>query len=163
MDAITSFDPQLEARLPAAHTLLMSANLALHPAVTRVILHGSRGLAGNFRPDSDIDLSLIIDGPVVTHPANQADLFQAVLEATLTHWHSSVEPDLAVVFDVRSCGLSCFDRERWDGQPCTYGSLDCFGLYKIQKGFNGLVTNTGVDVRRMYPCLKIWQRCIDLH
>ena len=36
--------------------------------------------------------------------------------------------------------------------------VDCFGLYKVQKGFNGILQNAGVQVKRMYPCLKIWQR-----
>lgn len=36
--------------------------------------------------------------------------------------------------------------------------VGCFGLYKLQKGFSGFVENAGIEVRRMYPCLKIWQR-----
>ena len=158
MDTITAFDPQLSEKLPATHTLLMFAHLVEHPAVTRIVLHGSRGLARNYRPESDIDLSLIIDGPVVTHPEDRAGLFREVLETALGSWRSSVEPDLAVVFDIRGCGLKCFDCEHWDGQLCADGGVDCFGLYKIQKGFSGLVDHAGVDARRMHPCLKIWQR-----
>ena len=42
-----------QARLPDTYRLLASANLRLHPRVTQVTLHGSRGLKGGFRPDSD--------------------------------------------------------------------------------------------------------------
>ena len=66
--------------------------------------------------------------------------------------------DLAVLFDIKRCALKCFDRTTWDPNFCRQGGLDCFGLYKVQKGFNGLVTHAGIQVRRIYPCLKIWQR-----
>jgi hypothetical protein len=36
--------------------------------------------------------------------------------------------------------------------------VNCLGLYKTQKGFQGLVTDAGIQVKLMYPCLKIWQR-----
>ena len=52
----------------------------------------------------------------------------------------------------------CFDRKSSDERLCLQGGVDCFGLYKVQKGFKGLVTNTDVQVRLMYPFLKIWQR-----
>jgi hypothetical protein len=54
--------------------------------------------------------------------------------------------------------LKCFDRTAWDEHLCPLGGVDCFGLYKIQKGFNGFVTNAGVQVKKMYPCLTIWRR-----
>lgn len=142
------------AALPAAHALLASANLSVHPAVQRVILHGSRGPAGTYRPDSDIDLSLLIDPP----PADEDDCLQAVFETTFQQWRAPVEPDLAVIFESRACGLVCFDIPQWDPAVCRLGGRDCFGLYKAQKGFHGRVTGAGVEVRRMYPCLKIWQR-----
>ena len=81
-----------------------------------------------------------------------------ISEVTLSNWRGAVEADLAVVFDLRGCGLKCFDRGVWDDQLCAENGVDCFGLYKTQKGFSGMVTNAGVQVRRMYPCLKIWQR-----
>jgi hypothetical protein len=125
--------------------------------VSRVVLHGSRGLAGGCRPDSDIDLSLIIDAPQDSNIERQ---LQNVLETTLAAWYADVELDLAVVFDIRGCDLKCFDQRTGNEQICRLGGIDCFGLYKTQKGFSGLVTNAGIQVKLMYPCLKIWQRPI---
>jgi hypothetical protein len=81
-----------------------------------------------------------------------------VTETTLRHWHAPVEVDLAVIFDIQTCGLKCFDQTAWDQNFCQRGGVDCFGLYKIQKGFQGLVTGAGIQVKLIYPCLKIWQR-----
>jgi hypothetical protein len=150
-----NFQPYFAKALPESHNLIMSANLRLHPAVSRVTLHGSRGLAGSFRPDSDLDLSLIVDAPQESGIERQ---FQEILETTLSLWQSEVELDLAVIFDVKHCKLACFEQTRWDEQFCKLGGIDCFGLFKTQKGFSGLVTNAGIQVKRMYPCLMIWQR-----
>ena len=158
MTRVVDFEPQLASTLPATYAQLMSANLTVHPAVARIILHGSRGLAGGYRFSSDIDLSLIVDMSVGSIHSNLEHLFQAVVETTLNHWRAIIEPDLAVIFDVRSCALKCFDWNVWNEQFCTQGGVDCFGLYKTQKGFGGFVTNAGVQVKLMYPCLKIWQR-----
>ncbi len=152
---VDKFERSFAALLPETHALILSSNLTVHPLVSRIILHGSRGLAGGCRPDSDIDLSLIVDtrqGP------NMERQLQDILETTLSHWRAAIEPDLAVVFDIRDCGLKCFDQRTWNEQTCKLGGIDCFGLYKTQKGFNGLVTNAGIQVKRMYPCLEIWQR-----
>lgn len=155
---IVNFDPALVATLPATFELLKSANLMAHPGVSRITLHGSRGLAGGYRPTSDIDLSLIIDAlPQPTQTDMEAVLLD-VLETTRNHWQSTVELDLAVIFDKKHCGLKCFDQNAWDADLCTIGGVDCFGLYKVGKGFNGLVANAGVQVKMMYPCLKIWQK-----
>ncbi len=152
---VNKFETSFAALLPETHALILSSNLTVHPLVSRIILHGSRGLAGGCRPDSDIDLSLIVD---TRQGSNLERQLQDVLETTLSHWCAAVEPDLAVVFDIRNCGLKCFDQRTWNEQTCKLGGIDCFGLYKTQKGFNGLVTNAGIQVKRMYPCLKIWQR-----
>ena len=152
---ILDFEPVFANLLPLTHSLLSAGNLTLHPRVCRVVLHGSRGLAGNPRPDSDIDLSLIV------HRTPSLDIhseLQEVLNTTLDHWHGSVELDLAAVFDAQNCGLICFEETIWSEQICQSGGTDCFGLYKIQKGFHGLVTKAGIQVERMYPCLKIWHR-----
>jgi hypothetical protein len=153
-----NFKPLLESSLPMTHALLMAANLTLRPAVSCVVLHGSRGPAGGYRPDSDIDLSLLVDLPAGITASELPVLLRKVLELALNNWTGAIEADLAAVFDVRNCGLKCFERTEWDAQLCKFGGLDCFGLYKIQRGFNGFVTNAGVQVKRMYPCLKIWQR-----
>lgn len=149
------FEPLFVVSLPETYTLILSANLTVHADVSRVILHGSRGPAGGPRPDSDIDLSLIVDPPQGPEVERQ---LQEVLETTLSHWQANIEPDLAVVFDVRKCALKCFDQSAWNEQTCQLGGVDCFGLYKTQKGFNGWVTDAGIQVKLMYPCLKIWQR-----
>ncbi|HEY3473871.1 MAG TPA: nucleotidyltransferase domain-containing protein [Anaerolineales bacterium] len=133
----------------------MSSNLTVHGGVSRVVLHGSRGPRGGYRSDSDIDLSLIVDPPA--GPIMEQYL-EAVLETTLGQWQARVEPDLAVIFDVQNCGLKCFEQTMWNEQICNVGGTDCFGLYKMQKGFHGLVTNAGIQVQLMYPCLTIWQR-----
>jgi hypothetical protein len=152
---VNTFETSFARLLPETHALMRSANLTVHPLVRRITLHGSRGLAGGCRPDSDIDLSLIADLPP---GADMEDPLRDVLETALNSWRAAVEPDLAVVFDIRGCGLSCFDRQAWDQQVCTQGGIDCFGLYKTQRGFHGLVVNAGIQVKLMYPCLRIWQR-----
>ena len=158
MIKIGDFEPQLASALPATHALLKSANLTIHPAVARIILHGSRGPAGGYRPSSDIDVSLIVDTPATSIRASIEALLHAVLETTLNQWRATAEVDLAIVFDIRNCMLRCFDQNSWDEHLCLQEGVDCFGLYKVQKGFNGLITNADVQVRHMYPCLKIWQR-----
>jgi len=61
-------------------------------------------------------------------------------------------------FDVRNCSLNCFEHTLWDEGICQQGGADCFGLYKISRGFHGLVSNAGIQVKLIYPCLKIWQK-----
>lgn len=158
MDEILEFDPFFAACLPATYALLKAAHLTVHSSVCRVVLHGSRGLAGGYRPDSDLDLSLIVAPPALLPPAALDDLLQEVLETTLHYWQGAVEADLAAVFEVRGCGLKCFDLTAWEDSFCLLGGEDCFGLYKIQKGFRGRVENAGVQVKRMIPCLTIWKR-----
>lgn len=133
----------------------MAANLEVHSGVISIVLHGSRGLAGYPRPDSDIDLSLLVDKPPRLDRERE---LQAVLNETLNHWRGPIELDLAVIFDIQNCGLKCFEYTTWNKRVCQAGGIDCFGLYKTQKGFHGLVTDAGIQVRLMYPCLKIWER-----
>lgn len=107
---------------------------------------------------SDLDLSLIVDPLPQPPKTNSKSFLFEVLQTTQSHWQSAIELDLAIVFETRHCALKCFDQTVWNDELCTIGGIDCFGLYKIGKGFNGSVTNAGVQVKRMYPCLKIWQR-----
>jgi hypothetical protein len=158
---ITRFSPVFAAALPHTHVLLRAANLTLHPAVYAVVLHGSRGLAGGFRRNSDIDLSLLVEPPAVLEGAALDAWLDAVLQVTASNWHGLVQADLALVFDRRRCGLGCFDQITWKEGFCGIGGSDCFGLYKVQKGFHGLVENSGVRVELMMPCLKIWKRTAD--
>lgn len=151
------FYPQLAVVLPETYAILRSSNLTVHPYVRSIVLHGSRGLANRYRADSDIDLSLVVDLPLVSG-SKKLELLKDIYETTLRNWSSNVELDLAVVFDINNCPLKCFEKNIWDPEICALGGVDCFGLYKIGKGFNGLVTHAGVQVERMYPCLTIWQR-----
>ncbi len=155
LSPITNFLPVFAELLPDTHELLLSANLVAHPRVSRIVLHGSRGLTGGCRPDSDIDLSLIVE---VMEDEITETLFHSITMTTLDHWRGDVEVDLAVIYGIKKCGLKCFEQTTWQSDFCQLGSVDCFGLYKIQKGFHGFVINAGIQVKLMYPCLKIWQR-----
>jgi hypothetical protein len=150
-----NLEPNVAQALPETYALIRSANLTVHPAVSRITLHGSRGLAGGYHSNSDLDLSLIVEG--TRFPILEKEL-QEVLKTTLSCWQSDIELDLAVIFDVKGCGLGCFEQTKWNEHFCQFGGIDCFGLFKTQKAFTGLVTNAGIQVRLMYPCLKIWQR-----
>jgi hypothetical protein len=158
MKPLTIFLPTFVRSLPATHALLQSANLVVHPNVKRIVLHGSRGPAGGSRPDSDIDLSLIVDLPADMGGMGLEPFLQTVFESTFHAWQADIEPDLAVIFETRACDLLCFTQTHWRDDLCSIGGLDCFGLYKVQKGFTGLVTNAGIEVKRMYPCLEVWRR-----
>jgi hypothetical protein len=104
------------------------------------VLSGSRGLGGRPRPDSDVDLSLVVAHSAL--PASEAErehVLRDVLETTLSTWHGSVECDLAAVYDLRSCGLRCLEGQRDAPPTCAYNEQCRFGLYKLQKGFSGEV------------------------
>jgi hypothetical protein len=150
---IQNFEASFVAALPETARLLRSATLTVHPRVRTIVLHGSRGLAGGHRPDSDVDLSLVADTGGLSYGPELATLLREVLKTTLRHWTGPVEADLAAVFDTRGCGLACFA----GGAACAEGGVDCFGLYKVQRGFQGFVTNAGIEVERMQPCTVIWR------
>lgn len=154
---VQNFHSQLERRLPTTFSIVQSCNLTVHENVTSIVLHGSRCLPHHFRADSDIDLSLIVKIPAGLEQQT-AKLLPIIFETTMTNWRSDVELDLAIVFDIKRCQLRCFEQSAWDAQFCVIGGRDCFGLYKIGKGFNGIVNQAGIQVQLMYPCLKIWDR-----
>jgi hypothetical protein len=151
------YDSRLKTLLPDTFILLSSSGLAIHESVTGIVLHGSRGLAGGARIESDVDLSLIVDINTTTHLKIE-HLLENVTRTTLDQWQGKVGLDIASVFDKRGCQLKCFYTTAWDEALCKQCGKDCFGLYKIQKGFNGFVNNAGIQVQRMYPCLLIWHR-----
>jgi hypothetical protein len=145
--------------------------------VSWITLHGSRGLAGGNRPDSDVDLCLVVDATRLARAPDLAALLDQVLRTTLDAWAGPVEADLAAAWDERGCGLEClnctasappirvhprrtlarpFASAASSALPCPEAGQNCFGLYKIQKGFTGFVRD-GVEVRRMLPCLVIWR------
>jgi hypothetical protein len=154
---VQNFYSELERRLPTTLSILQSSNLTVHENVSSVILHGSRCLPHRFRVDSDIDLSLVVKIPAGLEQQT-VELLPIIFETTMTNWKSDVELDLAVVFDIKHCQLRCFEQSLWDDQLCTIGGRDCFGLYKIGKGFNGIVNQANIQVPLMYPCLKIWDQ-----
>lgn len=152
---IHDFQPEFKTSLPETYALISTANLVVHPLVSQIVLHGSRGLPGGSRLHSDVDLSLITDLP---ESQISESLFYDITRTTLDHWDSPIEVDLAVIFDLKRCGLKCFEQTTWQEGFCPLGGVDCFGIYKIQKGFHGFITNAGIQGRLMVPCLKIWQR-----
>ena len=155
MTRFADFEPYFAASLPETYELLMSSNLMVHPSVRHVILHDLCGLACGYRPDSDIDRSLLVDA---TQGPSMEQRLQEVVETTLSYWQGAIEFDLAVIFDLKNCQLKCFEENMWKAQFCQLGGVDGFGLYTIQKGFQGLVMDAGIQVKLMHLCLKIWQR-----
>jgi hypothetical protein len=159
MTHLTDFSPDLGRRLPATHALLLGANLVVHPVVERVTLEGSRGLEGHPRPDSDVDLSLVLRWGALPaeEPAREA-LLRAVLATTLDSWRGPVECDLAAIYDQRGCGLRCFAGERREAPECPAGGACRFGIYKIQRGIDGYVPWEIIRMALLYPLLEIWRR-----
>jgi hypothetical protein len=154
--AVTDLKAELAALCPETARRLRDAAFTVHPRVVAITLHGSRGPRGGYRPDSDVDMCLIVDNEGVTEHSELAALLRSVLDTTLTHWQGPVETDLAAAYDRRGCGLSCFEQPAWDEVRCEIGGQDCFGLYKIQRGYEGSVEQ-GVELVKMFPCLVIWR------
>ena len=157
MTRITQFNPELAARLASTHALLLASHLVVHDSVECVILHGSRGLADHPRQDSDIDLSLVVNGEDLARSPNKDELLRTVLKITQDHWQGSIECDLATVFDKKDCGLKCLARQSFDRTLCP-DTIDCMGLFKITHGFNGFVAGRQIDCEKMYPLIVIWKR-----
>lgn len=156
---ITEFPPELAELLPETLAILRGAHLTIPDIVTQITLEGSRGLAGGANIDSDLDLTLLVDAArLPTSEPERGDLLRAVLQITLDAWRSPVDLDLAAVFDLGTCcGLRCFNERAWNDAIIRGRGVDCFGVYKIQRGFNGYVTS-GVELAQMYPLVTIWRR-----
>ena len=153
---ITQFEPELAAELPETHALLAGANLNVHDSVSRVTLHGTRGPLGGARGDSDIDLGLVVSTKRLSDAPDAAELLGAVVRTALENWRSHIEADLAAIFDKTGCGLRCLDVREFDPEACP-ATIDCMGLFKIQKGFDGFVSGPAVDCSKMYPLMTIWR------
>jgi hypothetical protein len=159
MTHLTDFSPDLARLLPATHALLLASNLVVHPAVERVTLEGSRGLDGCPRPDSDVDLSLVVGwGALPAEEGARETLLRAVLATTLDAWRGPVECDLAAIYDERGCGMHCFAGERHQAPECPAGGACRFSIYKIQRGMNGYVPWDIIRMDMLYPLLEIWRR-----
>jgi predicted nucleotidyltransferase len=158
---ITDFAPELAWLLPITYQILRMTSLTVYETVCQINLEGSRGLAGGYRPDSDIDLTLIVDRQKLpAHEPERGELLREVLETTLSHWNVplSIYLDLAVVFDKGDCcDMRCFNERSWKAAVIRGRGVDCFGIYKIQRGFDGYV-ESGVLLEKMYPMLTIWRR-----
>lgn len=144
MIGIIHFNPVFAEQLPETQTLLLNAGLRIHDAVDRITLHGSRGPHGGARTDSDIDLCLLVNDRSLDVASDRDALLRSIVNTTLAGWRSKVECDLAAVFDKTQCGLRCLSLNEFDSDLCP-STVDCMGLFKIQKGYNGFVTGPAVD------------------
>lgn len=157
MIEIRHFNPALARHLLETHAVLLDAGLRVHDAIDRIILHGSRGPQGGARPDSDIDLCLVVNDRSLAVASDREALLREILNTTLEGWRSKTEPDLAAVFDKYQCDLRCLSLGEFDSDLCP-STVDCMGLFKIQMGFNGFVSGPAVDCSKMYPLMTIWNR-----
>lgn len=159
MEPVTIFAPTLGRLLPQTYAIVRAARLVLHPAVERVILTGSRGIGGQPRPDSDVDLILVIARDALPAEGPEREkLLSAVIEVTVHMWQGTVECDLAAVYEWRACGLTCLAGQRATAPVCGNAEHCRFSIYKLQKGFSGDVPWAIIELERMYPVLEIWQR-----
>jgi len=149
---------RVKEMLPETYKILESARLAVHPYVYKIVLSGSRGLAGDYREDSDIDLSLLVERNRLKIEVNEEKALNEILNVTLLAWKSPVELDTVAIFDISNCGLNCFDSKIFKGRTCKEKGIDCLGLYKIQKGYEGYVPKVGIDIQKVYPMITVWDR-----
>ena len=149
-----TFEPQCAAKLPETLTLIEAGGLIVPPGIIMITVHGSRGPAGGYRPDSDLDLCFVLAPELEP----ESRLCREILTQTLSSWQGDVEADLAVVFDKPGCGLDCFKKPGFAEVSCNSNGVGCLGLYKIQKGFTGFVDSYTIDVKQMYPYLTIWRK-----
>jgi len=157
MIEVLNFNRELITLLPETYRLLKGANLVVHHSVSRITLHGTRGLLGGYRDDSDLDLCLIAETKRSPSRVDFGSLLREVFETTLNHWQGDIELDHAVAFDTMTCDLKCFDRTHFDERECQKLRTGCLGMYKIGKGLNGFVPGEFMEVELMYPCLLIWR------
>lgn len=155
---ILNINERLRQTLPESYQILSEANLTVHPYVTQVFLVGSRGAANCYRADSDIDLSLVVDMEMLHRSGDQEKTLRDIVNTTLNNWKSPVEVDIAAVFDINSCHLRCLCEDFSPDKICQGQGIDCLGIYKTQKGFNGYVPKIGVLIERLHPMISVWKR-----
>ena len=83
MIEITHFNPVFVEQLPDTHTLLLDAGLRIHDAIDQITLHGSHGLQGGARPDSDIDLCLVVNDRKQNVAPDRDTFLRIILNTTL--------------------------------------------------------------------------------
>lgn len=155
---LIEINESLKKRLPDTFAILKESHLTVHPYVYKVVLSGSRGLAENYREDSDIDLSLLVDTEQLNSEKDREKTLKEILDITLSNWSSETELDTAAVFEINKCRLNCFNYENYQENICEESGIDCMGLYKTQKGFNGYVPKIGVNIKFIYPIITVWER-----
>ena len=153
MVKITRFCPIFAKQLPDTNTLLVEACLWVHDAVEKITLHGSRGPQGGARPDSDMDLCLVVNSHTLDAAKDRDALLREALNTTLNGWRSEVKLDAAAVFDKSPCGLKCLNLNEHDPNLCPE-TIGCMGIFKIP---DGDVSGSAVDCSKMYPLITIWQ------
>jgi predicted nucleotidyltransferase len=154
---IIKLTDDLAAELPETYDIVSNANLVVCDSVSQITLHGSRGLRRTARPDSDIDLALMVDSNSLAREKDLEEFLRKVFFTTLDNWKGNAALDLAILFDKNNCGLKCFSVREFDPGLCET-TIDCLGFFKVQKGFNGFVSGPAVDCSKMYPFIKIWER-----
>jgi hypothetical protein len=148
----------IKEKLPETYRILESSKLTVHPFVYKVVLTGSRGPAGKYRNDSDVDLSLLVESSRLKIEEDEEKILNEILNVTLQAWESPVELDTIAIFAINSCGLNCFDCKTYEDRICKEKGIDCMGLYKTQKGFTGYVPKVGIDIQKVYPMITVWER-----
>jgi predicted nucleotidyltransferase len=155
---IHEYKPELKEKLPETYDILKASKIAVNPRVKKITLHGSRGLKGKFRINSDLDLCLVTDIDIQLIPEQHWDiLLRRVLKTTLDNSKCPVELDVSVVFDHMGCGLRCFSVEKYEDLKCHLDASGCMGVYKLQEGFKGFMPPI-TRVEKMYPYITIWER-----
>ena len=117
----------------------------------------SRGPSNCYHSKSDIDISMILDKEMVNNPLQCENDLSEIIELTINNWNSPIEIDIALLFSINSCDFECFYKFP-NKHRCRIKSHDCFGIYKIQKEFEGFVPKIGIDVDKVFPIRIIWSR-----
>ena len=155
---IHNFKPGLKEKLPETFEILTASKITISPRVKKITLHGSRGIKGKFRVNSDLDLCLVTDIDIQLIPEKHWDiLLRRVLKTTLDNSKCPVTMDIAVVFDHMGCGLHCLSVEKYEDLKCHQDAEGCMGVYKLQQGFKGFMPPI-TRVEKMYPYITIWER-----
>ena len=142
--------------LPETYKILKSGNLVVDEKIKAVFLSGSRGPANSFKTNSDIDITMILDNELINNPENCEEKLKQIIRYTIDNWIHEIELDTVLIYDNNHCDLKCFLEN--DISTCKCEKTDCFGLYKIQKGFKGFVPKMGIDSREVFPIVMIWKR-----
>lgn len=147
-----------EKKYENSFQILCSGNFDFDDKLIKaVILSGSRGPSNSYRNDSDIDISLIVNEDQIMDPFMYEPEFKSILNHLLRSWKHEVVLDTALLFPVKNCAFECFFKKTAN-ISCTNQELDCFGVFKIQKKFEGFVPKMGLDVNKVMPIEVLWKK-----